>query len=186
MENEDYRDVVGNWRHRLNSLRRRGSLLANFYAEEHPSDGNYLALAGGSTFGLPLTDPLESNPYYTINARNLGDLVDSANESWRGYAQSANGPCDDTVHRYYWNDDLPMLYFKDVRERPSYCSQHLVPLTHLATDLRSAATTPSLAWIGPNDCADMEGCGIKAGDNFLARTLGDVFKSPAWTSQPAS
>ena len=35
-------------------------------------------------------------------------------ESWKAYLQSANGPCDDTVHGYYWNDDQPMMYFQDV------------------------------------------------------------------------
>ena len=68
-----------------------------------------LAVAGGSTFGIPLDDPEEENPLYTINARNIGDLVGTAHETWKAYLQSANGPCDDTVHIYYWNDDQPMM-----------------------------------------------------------------------------
>jgi YVTN family beta-propeller protein len=177
--------VIGNTKQApyLNSLLPRGSLLANFFAEEHPSDGNYLALAGGSTFGVPLTDPLEENPRYTVRARNIGDLAGAAHETWKAYAQSANGPCDDTVHGYYWNDDLPMTYFADVRDRPAYCSAHLVPLQSLRTDLASAASTPNLAWIGPNDCTDMEGCGIRAGDRFLAAELGAIMRSPAWRAQ---
>ena len=51
-ENEDYSQVIGNAKQApyLNSLRRGGATLTNFYAEEHPSDANYLALAGGSAF----------------------------------------------------------------------------------------------------------------------------------------
>ncbi len=73
-ENEDYGKVIGNTRQApfLNSLLPRSSSLAQMFAEEHPSDGNYLALAGGSAFGIPLNDPLEINPRYTIHARNLG------------------------------------------------------------------------------------------------------------------
>jgi YVTN family beta-propeller protein len=184
-ENEDFGSVIGNTGRApyLNGLLPHASLLANFFAEEHPSDGNYLALAGGSTFGIPLTDPLEENPRYTIRARNIGDLVDAAHETWKAYLQSANGPCDDTVHGYYWNDDLPMAYFADVRDRPAYCSAHLVPLQSLRTDLASAATTPSFAWVGPNDCTDMEGCGIRSGDAFLATQLGEIMRSPAWRTQ---
>jgi hypothetical protein len=60
----------------LNSLRRRGATLTNFYAEEHPSDANYLALAGGSAFGVPLTPaPKRKTPLYNIDAENIGDLV---------------------------------------------------------------------------------------------------------------
>src|SRR5215472_6197972 len=184
-ENADFGSVIGNTRQApyLNSLLPRASLLADFFAEEHPSDGNYLALAGGNTFGIPLTDPLEANPRYTIRARNVGDLAGAAHQTWKEYLQSANGPCDDTVHGYFWNDDLPMAYFADVRDRPAYCSAHLVPLQSLQGDLASRATTPNFAWIGPNDCTDMEGCGIRAGDKFLAAELGAVMHSPAWRTQ---
>src|SRR5579875_2612184 len=184
-ENEDYKSIIGNRRQApyLNSLLPRATLLARFFAEEHPSDGNYLALAGGSTFGIPLDDPLEENPQYTIKARNIGDLLVAAHRTWKEYLQSANGPCDDTVHGYYWNDDLPMTYFADVRGRPGYCSSHLVPLESLQRDLASTATTPSFAWIGANDCSDMEGCGIRAGDRFLARELGAIMRSAAWRTQ---
>jgi YVTN family beta-propeller protein len=184
-ENEDYTDVIGKTRQApfINSLLPHASVLADFFAEEHPSDGNYLALAGGSTFGIPLDDPLEENSQYTIRAPNIGDLIDTAHETWKAYLQSADGPCDDTVHGYYWDDDMPMTYFADVRERPAYCSQHLVPLQSLQTDLASAATTPNFAWVSPNDCTDMEGCGIRSGDDFLKAELGQIMRSPAWRHQ---
>jgi hypothetical protein len=143
-ENEDYNQVIGNTKQApyLNSLRRRGATQTNFYAEEHPSDANCLALAGGSAFGVPLTDPEEENPLYPINAANIGDLAGGSGESWKAYLQSANGPCDDTVHGYYWNDDQPMMYFQDVRDRPRYCASHVVPLEELTGDLANPATTP--------------------------------------------
>ncbi len=184
-ENEDFGSVIGNTARApyLNSLLPKGSLLHDFFAEEHPSDANYLALAGGSTFGIPLDDPEEENPLYTIRARNIGDLVDAAHETWKAYLQSAAGPCDDTVHDYYWNDDLPMLYFADVRDRPAYCSAHVVPLRQLQGDLSSTATTPSFSWIGANDCTDMEGCGIASGDKFLRQQMQSILRSPAWLTQ---
>jgi len=185
LENEDFSQIVGNTAQApyLNSLLPRGSLLANFFAEEHPSDANYLALAGGSAFGVPLDDPAEENPLYTIDARNIGDLADAAHQTWKGYLQSADGPCDDTVHVNYWDDDQPMMYFRDVRERPSYCAAHLVPLESLPADLQHASTTPNFAWIAPDDCFDMEGCGIAAGDGFVRQELGLIMRSPAWTTQ---
>jgi YVTN family beta-propeller protein len=184
-ENEDFNQVIGNTKQApyINSLTKQGALLTNFYAEEHPSDGNYLAFAGGSTFGVPLTDPEEENPLYTVNAPNIGDLVDAAGESWKAYTQSSNGPCDDTVHGYYWDDDQPMLYFSDVRDNPAYCASHVVPLENLSGDLASAATTPNFAWVSPDDCSDMEGCGIGAGDAFLKTELTQIMNSPAWRTQ---
>jgi len=184
-ENEDYSQVIGNAKQApyLNSLRRGGATLTNFYAEEHPSDANYLALAGGSAFGVPLTDPEEENPLYTIDAANIGDLIAGSGESWKAYLQSANGPCDDTVHGYYWNDDQPMMYFQDGRDRPRYCARHGVPLEELGSDLANPATTPNFAWVAPDDCADMEGCVIAAGDEFLKTELTAITNSPAWRTQ---
>ena len=184
-ENEDYHSVIGNTRQApfLNSLLPRASLLSSLYAEEHPSDGNYLALAGGSTFGIPLTDPLEENSQYTIRAPDIGDLAMTAHESWKAYLQSANGPCDDTVHGYYWDDDMPMTYFADVRDRPAYCAAHLLPLQAMQADLAGTATTPDFAWVSPDDCSDMEGCGIAPGDSFLRTELGAIMRSPAWRTQ---
>jgi len=184
-ENQDVRTIVGD-RHSApyyNSLLAQGSELGQMYAEEHPSDGNYLALAGGSTFGIPLTDPLEVNSQYTIHAANIGDRIDAAGETWKDYDQSSAGPCDDTVHGFYWDDDLPMLYFADIRDRPAYCAAHDVPLASMAFDLSQTATTPNFSWIGINDCDDMEGCGIRAGDRFLATQLGEIMHSPAWQTQ---
>jgi YVTN family beta-propeller protein len=184
-ENEDYGAVVGDTRQDpfLNRLLPHASLLSDFFAEEHPSDGNYLALAGGSTFGIPLDDPLEENPQDTIRARNISDLLGAAHETWKAYLQSADGPCDDTVHGYYWDDDMPMTYFADVRDRPAFCAAHVVPLQALQGDLATAATTPNFAWVSPDDCSDMEACGMRAGDEFLASELGAIMRSPAWRTQ---
>ena len=193
-ENEGYHSIIGNTKQApyLNSLLPRASLLANFFAEEHPSDANYLALAGGSAFGVPVDDPLEENPRYTISARNISDLIDTAHETWKSYLQSANGPCDDTVHAYYWDDDMPMTYFADVRDRPAYCAAHLVPLQAMTRDLASAASTPNFAWVAPNDCTDMEGCGIRRATSSWppssARSCGRRPGGPSgrWPSSPST
>ena len=184
-ENQDVHAIVGNRRQApfYNSLLAQGSQLGDLFAEEHPSDANYLALAGGSAFGIPLDNPLEYDSQYTIHAPNIGDLVNAAGESWKAYNESAAGPCDDTVHGYYWNDDLPLLYFSDIRQRPAYCAAHVLPLESMAPDLASPATTPNFVWVGSNDCDDMEGCGIRAGDRFLEQQLGAIMRSPAWRTQ---
>jgi YVTN family beta-propeller protein len=184
-ENQDVDNIVGDRKLApyYNRLRAQGASLDQMYAEEHPSDGNYLALAGGSVFGLPLDDPPEENSQYTIHAPNIADRIDAAHESWKVYDQSAAGPCDDTVHRYHWDDDQPMLFFADVRDRPAYCARHVVPLEAMGHDLAHASTTPNFVWVGINDCVDMEGCGIQSGDRFLAKELGQIMRSPAWRTQ---
>ena len=184
MENQDRDSIIGNTKQApfVNSLLSKGTSLASMYAEVHPSDPNYLALSAGTTFRV-MGNPIETNPAYTLDAPNIGDLVENAGKTWRAYYQSANGPCDNTVHDPYYNDDLPFLFFKDIKDNPARCASHLVPLPQMAVDLKSAATTPAFSWWGADDCYDMEGCGIKAGDGFLAQTVGEIFASPAWKTQ---
>src|SRR6185437_14276756 len=80
MENTDFGQVIGDTRDApyMNSLAARGTLLANYQAVYHPSDENYLAIAGGDTF-------VRGGVYFPnlrVAAPNLGDLLEGAGRSW--------------------------------------------------------------------------------------------------------
>ncbi|MEY9844741.1 hypothetical protein ABH940_001810 [Streptacidiphilus sp. BW17] len=181
MENQDYSGIIGNTSAApfINSLVPKGANLTNAVAETHPSDPNYVALAGGSLFDVNNNTPFTS----TVNAPNIGDLVTKAGGSWRGYMENAAGPCDTTAHGAYTIDDLPFYFFKDVKDNPANCKSHLLPLTQLSTDLQKTSTTPTFSWLSADDCDDMEGCGVTAGDTWLKNTLTPIFNSPAWKTQ---
>lgn len=181
-ENSGYKQIVGNTASApfINRLANRYSLLSNYYSLHHPSDANYVLQAAGGTYGLHLNDFAG----FPIAATHLADLVEKSGGSWKQYMESANGPCDQTQHGYYYPDDGPYMYFDDVRNDAARCRAHVVPFSRFAADLRSVATTPEYAWLSPDDCDDMEACGIAAGDDFLKRAIVDpLVKSPAWTKQ---
>ncbi|MCC9305802.1 alkaline phosphatase family protein [Kitasatospora sp. RB6PN24] len=181
MENQDYSGIIGNKSQApyLNSLLPKGANLTDALGETHPSDPNYVALAGGSLFNVSGNTPFDS----TVNAQHIGDLVDNAGGSWRGYMENAAGPCDTGSHGAYTIDDLPFYFFNDIKSSPVNCAAHLQPLTQLSTDLQQTATTPTFSWLSADDCDDMEGCGVKAGDTWLSKTLPTIFDSPAWRNQ---
>lgn len=181
MENQDYNGVIGNKSAApyINSLLPHGANLAGAMGEVHPSDPNYVALAGGSLFSVNDNTPFTS----TVDAPHIGDLVTKAGGTWRGYMQNAAGPCDTTAHGAYTIDDLPFYFFKDVKGDTANCKAHLQPLTQLATDLNKTSTTPTFSWLSADDCYDMEGCGVTAGDTWLSQTLPTIFNSPAWKNQ---
>ena len=167
----------------INSLLPKGTSLTQSYATTRPSDPNYVALAAGGLYGL--TD--NSIATTTINARSLGDSVETAGKTWKQYAQNANananGNCDTTTHGYYYPDDVPFGYFAKLKNDNAYCQAHWQPLTALTTDLQSTATTPNFVWFDADDYYDMEAGGIAAGDGWLSQTLPALFNSPAWQTQ---
>ena len=166
-ENSDFHQIIGNTRQApyMNSLLRSPACSAS----STPRSTRATAITS------PWPGAARSASRWTIRPRRTRCTRSAPATSptssaprtrrWKGYLQSAAGPCDDTVHGYYWDDDLPMMYFADVRERPAYCAAHMVPLASLATDLQKMSTTPNFAWVGPDDCFDMESCGIRAGDD---------------------
>ncbi len=179
-ENSSYGQIVGNQRLApfINRMAQKYALLGSYYALHHPSDANYVLQAAGGTYGLHQNDFAG----FPISATHLADLVENAGGSWKQYMETANGNCDKTPHGYYYPDDGPYMYFDDVRNNAARCRAHVVPFTQYAKDLASDATTPRYAWLSPDDCDDMEGCGIKAGDDFLKSAIvAPLLKSPAWT-----
>lgn len=184
MENQDFGGIVGNTSGApyINSLIPSATVLSQSYATTHPSDPNYVALAGGGLYGLH--DNSVSTT--TINAPHLGNSVENAGKTWKAYVENANGNCDYTSHGYYAPDDVPFTYFQNFKSDESstgYCAHHDQPLTQMTTDLASASTTPDFVWFEPDDCDDMESCGVTAGDTWLSHTLPTIFNSPAWTQQ---
>ena len=96
--------------------------------------------------------------------------------------ESANGPCDRVPRTPTPSTTPRSINFKDVSDNQDACQEHEQPLDADATDLKTT-TTPTYSWFSANDCDDMEGCGITAGDTWLSQTLPTIFNSPAWTKQ---
>jgi hypothetical protein len=166
-----------------NTLAPMGSLLTNMFATTHPSDPNYLALSGGSTFNIT-TNPAVAS----VNQPNLGDTVEAAGKTWKGYSESMGTNCNKTNSNtkaggYYLADDEPFMLYADVANNASRCAAHNQPIEQFNTDLQSAATTPNFVWFAADDFDDMEQGGVSAGDTWLSGELPHIFASPAWTTQ---
>jgi Phosphoesterase family len=189
MENTDLGQVSGDARNApyINSLAARGTLLANYQAVYHPSDQNYLAIAGGDTFARGSV----YFPKLRVAAENLGDLLEAAGKSWKSYLEGMGTPCNVTTRydKNYEPDDAPFILFSDIRGNRARCEAHLVDLGEWPKDLEHAATTPAFAWLAADDYDDGEIPGngspksLRVQDAWLKRTLEPLFASPAWREQ---
>jgi phosphatidylinositol-3-phosphatase len=171
MENHSYADIEGNpCCPYETSLARHGRLFTNYYGVAYPSKPNYLAFAGGATFGQAGSD----NPLPVIRGRSLFGQLSAAGVSWAGWAESypgAPGRCylQPTGGSLYAMRHVAPLLFADVA-RTALCN-------------RVAATPPQrlphLLWVTPNMCNDDHDCSPATGDRWLAAHV------PAWLHQGA-
>jgi hypothetical protein len=167
MENEEYGDIIGSRQTPfINALAHRYALARSMYAITHPSLPNYLAMTGGSTFGIDsdCTDCVVSS------ATSLATQLTDAHLPWKAYMEDLPKPCfRGATAGQYAKKHNPFLYYGRVTRSPAQCA-HVVPLTELAGDERSHAL-PRFIWITPNLCHDMHSCPPTQGDAFLARLV---------------
>src|SRR5439155_17833514 len=179
-ENHTYDDVLGNTSEApyLNELASDYGLATNYSAVSHPSLPNYLALTGGSTFGVSddCTDCFQSEPNIAV------DRIEASGRSWKSYEESipSSGFVGD-AYPYMQKHD-PFIYFDDVRNNPTEAAR-VVPYANLSSDLASEATTPDYVWITPNMCSDTHDCSIGTGDQWLSQAVPPILNSPAYRIQ---
>ncbi|HWE14976.1 MAG TPA: alkaline phosphatase family protein [Solirubrobacteraceae bacterium] len=166
MENEEYGDIIGSHQTPfINSLARHYGLAQRMYATSHPSLPNYLALTGGSTFGIS-TDCSDCS----VHATSLADQISAAHLSWTAYMEGLPHPCYGGAGAgEYAKKHDPFMYYLPLATDHARCD-HVVPLTRLAGAER-AHTLPRFTWITPNLCHDMHDCSPATGDAFLARLV---------------
>jgi len=193
MENTNGSAVLSRHSHMpfLHRLMAQGTTLANYHAVYHPSDENYLAIAGGDTYAKGAVYwPVIKDPH-----PNLGDELQARSMTWKAYEQGMGYRCNDRAStefrydKYYYPDDAPFINYTDVSGNRARCKAHLVDTRQLAADLKSPATTPDFSWLAADDYYDGESAGNgnirsrEVQDGWLKRTITPILGSPAWRTQ---
>ncbi|HEX8996028.1 MAG TPA: alkaline phosphatase family protein [Ktedonobacterales bacterium] len=193
MENHEYDDIISSSQApHLNALAQKYGLATNYWAVTHPSEPNYIAMLGGSFFGV-----IDDNSYTqnAIKSAYLGSQLEAARLTWKSYQQGLPsvgyaGEMATTGNMLYASKHNPFLNFLTYYPASQRAAEmaNNVPETQLATDLASGAV-PNFSLITPNLCADMHGdpaCGdedklISAGDTFAYDTVSAIMASSIWS-----
>jgi phosphatidylinositol-3-phosphatase len=168
MENEEADAVVGGGHAPyIARLARRGGLATRSYAIRHPSLPNYLALTGGSTFGIG-SDCTSCH----VPGAGIAGQLDAAGVSWRAYMEDLPRPCfrGGSAGGYAKKHD-PFLYYDGLRG-----CRRIVGFAALARDLRRG-TMPTYAFISPNLCHDGHDCPLSTADRFLSRLVPPLLRA---------
>jgi hypothetical protein len=168
MENEEYGDVIGSSSAPyISRLARTYGLATRAYAITHPSLPNYLALTGGSTFGISSDCTDCSAP-----GAGLAGQFQTHGVSWKGYMEDLPHPCFTAAGAgEYAKKHDPFVYYRGL-----HACRQVVPLTQLYRD-EQRDTLPSFIWITPNLCNDMHDCSTATGDRFLSKLVPPLLRA---------
>jgi hypothetical protein len=166
LENREIGEVIGNPAAPfLNSLRRRGALALRYFAVSHPSLPNYLALLGGSTFGI------DSNcSGCAARGPSLALQLARRGVPWRAYMEGLPHACfrGEDAGAYVRRHD-PFMYFPSIASSRRRCAD-IVSFVRLHADLQRG-TVPRFAWVQPGLCHGGHDCGIHTVDRHLRRLV---------------
>ena len=187
-ENKGYDQIMSHpqWTPVIHRLASEYGSATQFYGEVHSSEGNYLAMVGGDTFGIHDDDAFychagvkgrfceeAAKPGYAdhdVTARSLMDQLSEKGLTWKGYMEDipapgslmprwpvADYPAAGLADEMYAAKHNAFVSFRSVNREPyPELAWHIVGFNQLDQDL-AADTMPNYAQIIPNQCNEMHG-----------------------------
>ncbi len=165
----------------MTSLAGLYGLATHYTAISHPSEPNYLALIGGSTFGYTS----DGNCCYMISSPNIVDRLESAGLTWQAFAEdsSGSGTCSFMPPRS--GDHFPFIDFSDMNTG-SRCSHFLTTSSPTDSEFLAALNSGSPAdyvWLTPNDSDNCHNTTVSFCDAYLAALVPLILSSTMFTNQ---
>jgi phosphatidylinositol-3-phosphatase len=160
-ENRSQTSIIGNKSAPfINALAAGGAMMAQSFAETHPSEPNYLALFAGDTFGVTK----DSCPINGGALPNLGSELLAAGYAFVGFAEDLPtvGSTVCSAGKYA-RKHVPWANFSNVPPANS------VPFS--AFPAGDFASLPTVSFVIPNNDNNMHDGSIAAGDTWLNRQL---------------
>jgi len=182
-ENSNYSNVVGSSSMPyLNSLISKNGLANQYYANTHPSIGNYFMLTTGQILS---NDDSQTPSSFPVSENNVVRELLTAGKTWKGYGEglpsvgytggdwSFNG-CTGYVRHF------PLAYLTDVQNSAAQ-KLNLVPFTQFATDLANG-TLPNYSFVTPDGCNDLHDGSAAQADSWLQTNIAPLLTNSQFTT----
>jgi phosphatidylinositol-3-phosphatase len=172
LENRSYEQVIGSRSAPyLNGLARRFALATHFYAITHPSLPNYIALTGGSVYGIKQDCASCDAP-----GTNVVGQLDRAGISWKAYFEglddnSSPGPTTQDYNPHY----NPFVYYESVRGTQRDRAR-VVGFDALRSDLKGARL-PRFSWIAPGVLHDGHNGTLLEADRYASQLVPKLLRA---------
>jgi hypothetical protein len=166
LENRSFHQIIGNpAAPYLNRVAQRSALATHFYALQHPSLPNYLALTTGSTQGVHL-----DCPHCHVGHTSLFHQLDHAGIPWKAYFESLPANWQHVEQSPHYRPGMnPLAHLTDVEKSPADQAR-VTDFNRLSADLAHGAL-PQFAWITPNTRNDGHTGAVGRLDRFAAHLV---------------
>src|SRR2546422_4176707 len=159
MENHNLNEIYGPAPY-MTQLADQYAFSEGWSSITNPSQPNYIALIGGSTFGVS-----GDGTHPNLNPPPTVDLLENAGKTWNAFAEDASGSgCGLNPPR--GEDHFPFLSFTTITGNSSRCANLLPGSSNEVLAAFNAGT--NFIWLTPNDCNNMHSCSVAQGDAWLA------------------
>ena len=157
------------------SLAERYGHATDYHAIRHPSLPNYIAIAGGSTYGV--TDD-RLPPAHRLTGRSVFGQALRNHRTAATYAESMPVRCGRSNHGAYAPKHNPWTYF--ARERTG-CAAHDRGMSAFTADA-AAGRLPRVGMVVPNLRHDAHDGSLATADAWFEAQMTKVFAGPDWKS----
>ncbi len=160
----------------LSELAKKGASLDNMSALTHPSQGNYISMIGGDTYGITNDKNID------LDAQHIGDLLEAKGFTWKAYVEGFPGNCFlGATSGKYARKHVPFLSFKDVSTNPARC-KNIVDAKQMDIDIQ-ANNLPNYAIYIPDLNNDGHNTNVSFADSYMAKKFGPLLKDPQFMNQ---
>jgi hypothetical protein len=166
-ENSSYSQVIGSSEMPyLNSLATQYGLATQYFANTHPSIGNYFMLTTGQ---IITNDDSFSG---AVEVDNIVRELLASGKSWKSYAESRGDPL------LYAKRHDPLSYFSDV-VNSSAQMQNLTLLSEFSSDLANNVL-PNFSFVVPNLLDDGHSGPLQLADSWLQNNIAPLISNAAF------
>ena len=173
-ENHSYSEVIGNSAMPyLNSLAAQYGLATQYFANTHPSIGNYFMLTTGQ---LVSNDDAFTG---SVSVDNIARELIASGKTWKSYAESIpyGGYTGGDSYPYVKHHN-PFSYFTDVVNSSTEV-QNLVSLSQFNADVANDRL-PNFSYLIPNMLDDGHDGPLQLADAWLQQNIAPLISSPTF------
>src|SRR5438128_5800410 len=157
MENHDLSDIYVPAPY-MTQLADQYAFSQHWESITNPSQPNYIAVIGGSTFGVS-----GDGNHPNLNDPTLVDIIENSGHTWNAIAEGSGSGCSINPDR--GEDHFPFLSYTTITGSAARCADlHSGGPTDVVAALNAGT---SFIWFTPNDGHNMHDNSVASGDSWL-------------------